>query len=111
MDLSELRQKISQNRSDKYKKFRYAFEIIKLASKEAFEESYGSTSNFLFEVDPQGQPFSPMVDERGMYNSTSFNQTIKGLTRSKTIKYKFYIDNGKAPDLTYRSTRGDIIKK
>lgn len=111
MNASELRQKISQNRSDKYQKFRLAFQIIKLASSEAFEEAYGSTSNFLFEVDSQGQPFSPMADERGMYNSTSFNQTVKQLNRSKTIKYKFYIDNGKAPDLTYRSTRGDIIKK
>jgi hypothetical protein len=111
MDVSELRQKISENRSDKYQKFRYAFQIIKLASKEAFEEAYGSTSNFLFEINSQGQPFSPMTDERGMYNSTSFNQTVKQLTRSKTIKYKFHIDNGKAPDLTYRSTRGDIIKK
>lgn len=111
MDASELRQKISQNRSDKYQKFRLAFQIIKLASSEAFEEAYGSTSNFLFEVDSQGQPFSPMADERGMYNSTSFNQTVKQLNRSKTIKYKFYIDNGKARDLTYRSTRGDIIKK
>jgi len=111
MTISELREKISQNRSSKYQKFILAFQLIKIASTEAFEEAYGSTANFKFEVDTQGQPFSPSADKRGMYNSTSFNQTIAGQNKSKTIKYKFYIDNGKAPDLTYRSTRGDIIKK
>lgn len=111
MTISELREKISQNRSSKYQKFILAFQLIKIASAEAFEEAYGSTANFSFEVNTQGQPFAPSVDERGMYNSTSFNQTISGQNKSKTIKYKFYIDNGKAPDLTYRSTRGDIIKK
>ena len=111
MDASELRQKISENRTSKYQKFRLAFEIIKLASREAFDDAYGSTSNFLFKIDSQGQPFSPIVNEGGMHNSTSFNQTITQLTRSKTIEYKFYVDNGKSPDLNYRSTRGDLIKK
>ena len=91
MNASELREKISQYRTDKYRKFTLAFEIIKLASSEAFEEAYGSTSNFLFEVNSQGQPFSPSSDERGMYNKTSFNQIIKSQNRSKTIKYK--LDN------------------
>lgn len=111
MIISELRTKITEYKSSKYHKFLFAFQIIEIASAEAFQEAYGSTTNFKFELDTQGQPFSPVLDDRGIYNSTSFNQTIKTQNRSKTIKYKFYIDNGKAPDLTYRSTRGDIIKK
>lgn len=111
MTSSELRKKISENRTSKYQKFILAFEIIKIVAEEAFQQAYGSTTNFSFEVDTTGEVISPMTDTRGMYNSSIFNQTISNQSRSKSIKYKFSVDNGTASDMNFRSTRGDFINK
>lgn len=111
MTISELKEKISQNRSSKYQKFRLAFELIKVAAEESFQQAYGTNTNFSFEIDSSGESITPMLDARGMYNSAAFNQIISTQNRSKQIKYKFSVDNGKASDMNFRSTRGDFINK
>ena len=111
MTIAELRKKISENRTSKYQKFILAFDLLKIAAEESFQQAYGSTANFSFEVDSSAEVIGPMTDTRGMYNSSAFNQIISSQNRSKSIKYKFSVDNGKASDMNFRSTRGDFINK